>query len=812
MKAIIMAGGHGTRLRPLTCTFPKPMARILNRPVMEHSILLLKKHGITDIGVTLMYLPEQIRSYFGDGSAWGVKLTYFTEETPLGTAGSVKNTGDFLDDDFLVISGDALTDMDLSAFIAFHKAKGAEASLLLKRMDIPLSYGVVVTDGEGRILRFLEKPTWSQVFSDTVNTGIYILNPSALRLAEKMPCDFSKDIFPRLLAQGRPLYGFTGEGYWCDIGDLDAYRHCHYDIFAEKANVKIDACRLRDGVYAEEGAVIEAGAVIEPPVLIGKNTHIRSGARIDGYTVLGEGCVIAPGVSIKRSVLSDYVTVEKNAQIRGSILCSRSHVGESASLYEQSVLGEESRVGADAVVKPGVRIWPCKTVGQGEIVSENLVWGNALTDTLFCERGMRGPTDTDLTPHTAEKLGRTVGSAFPGRIGIASDGDPASQMLKYAVMSGLMSTGQPIYDFGSQPLPITRSGVKVYGLSGAVHAAVRDNTGFLDVITASGAGPGPEGARKLESRFVQEDFLRREADALPAVTDLGEYKLRYLRQILRSTGKTPGMRIAAAAGSDWGRQLLSSAAAELGCTLLLEAETRLAENEDALRRFAESVPARGCAFGAIIDPACETVRLVDERGRMLSRDMYTALAALLVMEKYKNARIFAAASAPPVLEEMAGAYGASVIRTKDSPAMLMQGLSGGDPDTEAQFILHFDGVGAVIRILDFLHKRKTTLSALTDRIPRFFTRRHEVPCAPGDKGRIIRTLSEAMPHADKTDGIKIAENSGWVLILPDGERPVCRIVAHADREEYAAELTDLYEGKIREILHNTPAPSNTQNS
>lgn len=800
MKAIIMAGGQGTRLRPLTCTSPKPMARIINRPVMEHILLLLRKHGITDIGVTLMYMPEQIRSYFGDGSAWGVRLTYFQEDTPLGTAGSIRNTGDFLDDDFLVISGDALTDADLSAFIAFHRTKGAEASLLLTRMDIPLSYGVVVTDADGRIVRFLEKPTWSQVFSDTINTGIYLLKPSVLQLAEKLPCDFSKDVFPRLLAEGRPLYGYTAAGYWCDIGDPDAYRHCHYDIFAGKTGLKINACRLREGVYAEEGAVIEAGAIVEPPVLIGKNAHIKSGARVDGYTVLGEGCVVAPGASVKRSVLLDYVNVGRNAQIRGSILCSRTHVGEGASLFEQSVVGEESRIGADAVIKPGVRVWPCKAVRQGEILSENLVWGNAGGGDLFCERGMRGPTETDLSPLHAEKLGQAVGSVFPGRIGIAADGSPASLMLKYAVMSGLMSTGREVFDFGNQPLPITRSGVKVYGLSAAIHAAVRENTGFLDVLTAGGANLGAEGARKVESRYVQEDFVRPAAAALPAVTDVYEYKLYYLQQILRGTEKAPGMRIAAAAASDWGRQLLSSAAAELGCGLLLEDGDLLPADRDAMRRFAESVPAKGCAFGAIVDPLCEKVRLVDERGRLLDDDLYGALVALIVMEKYKNARIFAAASAPSVLEEMAEGHGATVIRTKDSPAMLMQGLSGGDPDLEAQFILHFDGVGAVIRILDFLHREKTTLSALLDRIPPFCIRRQEVPCAPGDKGRIIRSLSESAPDADKTDGVKITEKSGWVLILPDGERPVCRIVAHADREEYAAELTDLYSEKVREIL------------
>ncbi len=802
MKAIIMAGGEGTRLRPLTSTIPKPMARIMNKPVMEHSILLLKKHGITDIGVTLMYLPEHIRAYFGDGSAWGVRLTYFLEETPLGTAGSVKNTGDFLDDDFLVISGDALTNADLSAFIAYHKAKRAEASLLLCPMDIPLSYGVVVTDGDGRIVRFLEKPTWSQVFSDTVNTGIYLLNPSVLKLCEKFPCDFSKDIFPRLLSENRPLFGYVSSDYWCDVGDLDAYRHCHYDIFSGKAGVKLDACRLAPGIYAEEGAVMEAGAVVLPPVLIGKNAHIKSGAKVDGYTVIGEGSVIEAGASIKRSVILDHVLVERNAQIRGSILCSHAHIGEGASLYEQSVIGEESRIGRDAVIKPGVRVWPSKAVGQGEILSQSLVWGTAKTPDLFTERGMRGAIGADLSPQCAEKLGSTIGTLRKGRIGIAADGSPASLMLKYAVQSGIMATGQEVVDFGNQPLPITRSGVKVYGLSAAVHAAARENTGFLEVIVPGGASLGAEEMQKLQARFIREDFARSEAQSIPPVTDAYEYKLYYLRQILKGTEKANGMRILAASASDWGRQLLTSAAAELGCTLICEEENITPLDTEKIRRFAERVPASGCAFGAILDELCESVLFIDERGRVIDLDLYGVLVSLLVMRKYKNARIFAAASAPTVIEELAARYGAAVIRTKDSPAARMQGLAGGDADLEAQFILHFDGVGAVIRILDFLHRENTTLSALIDEIPPFYVRRREVQCTHGDKGRIMRTLSEGAPETEKTEGVKFREKHGWVLILPDGEKAACRIIAHADREEYAAELTDIYNEKIKEILEN----------
>ncbi len=798
MKAMIMAGGEGTRLRPLTCTMPKPMARIFNRPVMEHILLLLRKHGITDIGVTLMYMPEKIRDYFEDGSQWGVHLNYFLEETPLGTAGSIKNAGDFLDDDFLVISGDALTDADLTAFLAFHQEKEAEATLLLKQMDIPLEYGVVVTSPDGRITRFLEKPGWSQVFSDTVNTGIYLLKPSVLELIDKMPCDFSKDIFPRLLSEGRALYGFTSADYWCDIGDLDAYRHCHYDVFSKKLETEIGACRLSDGVYAEEGAVIEPGAVIVPPVLVGKNAHIKSGAHIDGYTVIGEGTVIESGASIKRSVLYDHVTVGKNAQVRGSILLSRAYAGENTALFEQSVLGEESRIGDDTVVKPGVKIWPGKAVGNGEIISANLVWGTAKSADLFSPRGLSGTLGAELTPAAAQKLGGAVGTVLGKRIGIAADGSAESVMLKTAAQSGLLSAGCEVFDFGNQPLPISRSGVKVYGLDGAVHAAAARGRGKLEVLTKGGLSPDEGLARKLETAFFREEFSH--TAAILPVRDIYAYKLHYLQQVLRDTEKNMGLRFAAASGSSWGRQLLTSAASTLGCTLYLENEDISPDDPAAVRRFADGVTKRGCALGAVLDPACETLTLIDERGRILDGDLYKTFAALLVMKQYENAKIYAAVSAPGAIDTLAAKYGSTVIRTREDPAAFMAGLTGGEADREAQFILHFDAVGAVIRILSFLHREQKPLSAVLGEIPAFSMQRREISCRGKDKGRIIRGILEKAPAADQTDGVKIYEKNGWVLILPDAKRPACRIIAHADREEYAAELTDLYDAKIREIL------------
>ncbi len=221
MKAVIMAGGEGTRLRPVTCGIPKPMVPVLNKPVMEYTLELLKEHNITEVAATLAYFPAVITDYFGDGGDFGIKLKYYIEHTPLGTGGSVKNAEDFLSDTFIIISGDALTDIDLERAVKFHREKSSKATLVLKRVSVPLEYGVVITDENGKITSFMEKPSWGEVFSDTINTGIYILEPEVLDYYKKGDnFDFSKDLFPKLLNDNIPMYGYVTKDYWNDIGDL----------------------------------------------------------------------------------------------------------------------------------------------------------------------------------------------------------------------------------------------------------------------------------------------------------------------------------------------------------------------------------------------------------------------------------------------------------------------------------------------------------------------------------------------------------------------------------------------------------------
>ncbi|MDQ3147030.1 MAG: NDP-sugar synthase, partial [Actinomycetota bacterium] len=278
MKAVIMAGGEGTRLRPLTSSQPKPMLPIVNRPMMEHIVRLLARHGFEDIVVTVAFLADHIRSYFGDGSELGVRITYVTEDTPLGTAGSVRNAIGHLDERFLVISGDVLTDIDLSEVVAAHDRRDAVATIGLTAVENPLEFGIVILREDGSIERFLEKPTWGQVFSDTVNNGIFVLEPEVFDFIEKgRPVDFSSEVFPALLERGKPLFGHVCEGYWEDVGTLEAYARAHRDVLDGRVELDVPGFRLDEGMWLGEGADVDPEAQIDGPAVVGDNTRVEAG-------------------------------------------------------------------------------------------------------------------------------------------------------------------------------------------------------------------------------------------------------------------------------------------------------------------------------------------------------------------------------------------------------------------------------------------------------------------------------------------------------------------------------------------------------
>lgn len=801
MKAIIMAGGEGTRLRPLTCDLPKPMVPVMNRPVMEHIISLLKKHSITDIGVTLQYLPAKIKDYFGDGKRFGVSLQYFIEETPLGTAGSVKNAESFLDDDFIVISGDSLTDIDLSAAIDFHHQNNAAVTLVLKSMDVPLEYGVVITNQKGQIERFVEKPDWSEVFSDTVNTGTYILKRNIL---DKIPTgeqsDFAKDLFPLLLSTNEAMYGYVASGYWCDIGDLDMYRRCHFDIFDGKVIIDLNSTQRSPGVFVEEGVIIEDGAIINAPVYIGANSVINKGATLNSYSAIGANTTVGSGSSLKRCVLWDGCSIGRGVELRGSILCSKVVLKDGVSVFEQSIIGSSTIVNNDVIINPSIKIWPFKQIEAGTVVSANLIWGTKHISRLFGYKGIAGELNVDITPEFASRLGAAFGTVGGKKIALANDGTKGAEMLSGSFTSGLLSSGVEVHDLGEQPLPITRSAVRFYGLDGGLHISTKGESVDLDFLDLHGANIDRPVQKKLESLFMREDFMRCEAARLSSVTPIFEYKVYYLREIINSVqNKKMGYKLLISESSEWGQRLAASATADLGC----EAEIRFDElSTDGIDKFASDVR-MGFDLGAILDDSCENLTLIDERGRLITGDFYLLFTALITMKTHTNANIFAPISAPLALDRLANKYGAAVKRTKQSLLALMGEISREkNPAAHMQFLMNFDAVGALITTLDYMKRTSLPLSAIADEIPQFFMTTREVECSFDEKGRVMKGISAQSRgrKVELTDGVKLSDENGWVLIMPDAIRPIFRIIGEGYSEEYANELTDFYAARVQELI------------
>ncbi|MGB5594606.1 MAG: sugar phosphate nucleotidyltransferase, partial [Crocosphaera sp.] len=515
MRAVLMAGGSGTRLRPLTCDLPKPMVPILNRPIAEHIINLLKRHNITEIIATLYYLPDVMRDYFQDGRDFGVEMTYAVEdEQPLGTSGCVKNIEELLKDTFLVISGDSITDFDLQAAIAFHRQKKSKATLVLTRVPNPVEFGVVITDKEQRIIRFLEKPSSSEIFSDTVNTGTYILEPEVLQyLPENEESDFSKDLFPLLLAQGEPLYGYIAEGYWCDVGHLDAYREAQYDALEKKVNLDFAYSEQSPGIWLGQNTYIDPSAKIEAPSLIGDNCRIGAGVIMEQGSVIGDNVTIGAGSELKRPIIWNGVTVGDESYLAACVIARGTRVDRRVQVLEGAVIGPLSILGEEAQISSNVRVWPSKRIESGAILNINLIWGSTANRNLFGQRGVTGLANIDITPEFAVKLGAAYGSTLKAgsQVVVSRDQRGFSRMISRSLISGLMSVGVNIQNLEATAIPISRTMTPQLGVSGGVHLRAHpDRTDhiLIEFFDAKGINISKSQEKKIEGAYFKEDLRR----------------------------------------------------------------------------------------------------------------------------------------------------------------------------------------------------------------------------------------------------------------------------------------------------------------
>ena len=831
MRAVLMAGGSGTRLRPLTCDFPKPMVPILNRPIAEHIINLLKRHQITEVIATLHYLPDVMRDYFQDGSDFGVQMTYAVEEDqPLGTAGCVKNIAELLDETFIVISGDSITDFDLSAAIEFHKQQKSKATIVLTRVPNPIEFGVVITDKEHRIRRFLEKPSSSEIFSDTVNTGTYILEPEVLDyLPENQESDFSKELFPLLLEKGEPIYGYVASGYWCDVGHLDAYRESQYDGLHRKVKLDYAYEEQSPGVWVGQNTFIEASAKLEAPCLIGSNCRIGARVRISAGTVVGDNVTIGADANLKRPIIWNGAIIGEEAHLRACAIGRGTRVDRRAHVLEGAVVGSLSTVGEESQISPSVRVWPSKQIESGAILNINLIWGHTAQRNLFGQRGVTGLANIDITPEFAVKLGAAYGSTLkPGsQVIVSRDQRSISRMGTRSLIAGLMSVGVNIQNLDATAIPMTRAVVSTMGVVGGIHVRVhpdRPDYILIEFIDQKGINISKAQEKKIEGAYFKEDLRRVQIHEIGNVVYPTQMVATYctafeknlnVEAIRHSNSKVVIDYTYGVSGA-----VLPQLLAKFGCdAVVLNASLKQnavasAEKEALLMQLGHVVEALKANFGVQVSANGEQLILVDEAGISIRGEMLTALMVNMMLTAHPRGTVVVPVNVSSAVEQIARRHDAKVIRTKANPTALMEEcrkspnvVLGGSAETGFIFPqLHpgFDGMFSIAKLIEMLTIQERSLATIRTELPRVYHKSYTVRCPWTVKGDLMRYLVETHPAEDLEliDGVKISRNhdDSWILILPDAGEPVVHLFANSNDREWVDDTLRQYRTRVQEFV------------
>ncbi len=828
MQAVVMAGGEGSRLRPLTINRPKPMVPIANRPVMGHIIELLKRHNITDVVATLQYRADDIEKFFGDGSNAGVTMNYSVEPRPLGTAGSVKFADKYLtrDEPFLIISGDALTDFNLTEIVDFHKRVGAAVTITLYRVPTPLEYGVIIVDDAGRIERFLEKPSWGEVISDTVNTGIYVISPEVLDDIEPgTPFDFSKDLFPLLMKRGAPLFGFVANGYWCDVGNIAEYMRATGDLLSGKVNLGETGQHIGGGIYVEDDVDIAPDAQLFGPIYLGTGVRIKGGVVIHGPTAIRPFTIVDNRVHIDRSIVWRNSYIGEGADLRGAIIGRRCSLKSKSVVFEGAVIGDECTVGEGAVIHPNVKLWPNKEVEAGATVKSSLIWGAQARRSLFGRYGVTGLVNVDLTPEFAARLSTAFGATLPKGSVVTINRDPhrAPRMIKRAMVSGLPSAGVSVQDLESVPVPVARYYTAVSGATGGVHVRLSPyDQRVVDIRLFDKAGQNLSKAseRSIENIFFREDFRRVSFDDLGQIEEVaGLPERRYIEGFLNALNvkaiRAAHFSLVVDYASAPTSLVLPTILGELGCTVVAlnerMDETKMAVPSDLFQRGIDQLAAITAAvkadLGVRLDVSGERVWWVDGKGQKLSGT--TAAAAFLELALRAQTdgatrTIAVMANQPQLFDEIAARYGAQVRRTKIDPQALMAAVAGDDTmlalSGAGEFIVPsfhrlIDAMFPVAKMLEFLALQQTTLVDVAAALPAYHVAQRQVPCAWDQKGTVMRLLNEQYKDSivEQVDGIRIRSGERELaLIVPAADEPVFYIYTEGATDEAAGTLADRY--------------------
>ena len=827
MKAVVMAGGEGSRLRPLTSTMPKPLVPVAGRPIMEHILLHLRRHQLRDVVATVQYMGASIRNYCGDGPDQGVSLTYSVEDSPLGTAGSVMLARQQLNEAFVVISGDSLTDIDLGAAARFHRERKAIATIVLKPVPNPLEYGVVVVDEGGAVQRFIEKPSWGEVISDLANTGIYILDPSVFEFFRPGEVtDWSGDVFPKLLKEGEHVFGWIADGYWEDVGSHSAYVKANFDCLEGKVKVQLPGDRVGESTWIHPDAEVFPGARIDGPALIGAGAKVRGGAWVNGPAVIGAYTTIDSGVKISNSIVWDHSYVGLNSRLRGAVVCRGVTVKNGCLLEEGSVIGSDVTIGSSSTVNANVRIWPNKEVEPGAVVHESIIWAGSWKRGLFSSYGLNGLINIEITPEFASRLGAAIGALTPKgtEIAFSRDYTRSARMIGRALMSGIISSGSGVIDLSVLPAPVSRYWSRRNHVS-AVHvqtSPVDPRSADVRIFDDHGLDIDKRSERRLEGLYFREDIRRVSHYEMGRITRRDQQTDRYMEDMLAKLDlevvRGAAFKVVIDYNNGASAMVLPQVLRELNCAVIpLNAQPAevLVEQDDStfqahLQEMGVITSAVKAKLGVFIDAPGERCFIVDETGRLFTHDEAFAVLTQLTLTG-KPGMILGPASTSLAFSMIADELHSRFVPTKLTPGAVLRAAQhaeavlasdGGGGFCWPDFAISFDAIFTVARVLEMLAQTGTSLGALRSRIPHV-THRVAVEFCPWEvKGRVMRTMMERhlRDRVDLTDGVKLFVDDGWVLVAPDADRPEYYVIASTTDAAHAHRLVEEYSALVRSVV------------
>ncbi len=823
MKAIIMAGGFGTRLRPLTINVPKPMAPICNIPMMEHVVGLLKRHGLTEITSLLYFQPETIRNHFGDGSKFGIKMSYVLPDEDYGTAGAVRYALGEPEEPVLIISGDLITDFNLTSAIQWHSDKQSQATIVLTRMENPLAYGIVITGDDGRIVRFLEKPSWGEAFSDTINTGIYILQPEAIKMIPpKTNFDFSQNLYPLMLQREMGLHGCLVDGYWKDVGNVDEYHRAHIDFFSGRVEMSLRyPAAERDGgeLFTGDDVRIADNVKITGRVVVGDEARIDKGAILHNC-IIGDRSHVGAGAELKDTIVWSDSVIGRETRISGSIVCRQALVGSYVQMNDGVIISDNVSVGDSATIKANCKIWPSKTVDAGAIVSSSMVWGEKWNRELFTESKITGLALSEITPEMAVRVSAAFG-AFVGKgnsVMISRDASDVSRLIKRGLISGMLAAGANVSDLESLPVPALR-----FGLSRGNYAAgiyIRHNPDDfrqLDLIFFDGSGLDMPTAKlkKVERLYFGEDFERATLDDIGRLDlpqrVLEDYRTVFLNTIDRNIIKAANFKVVIDHSNGSSSVIFPTLFSQLGIwsteinASLNPRRFSISPEESArsLVQLSTIVSSLNADIGFRLNPAAEKLTVVDEKGRTVDDQLLLLIVINLFLRTHEARKIAVPVAASMGVEELAEEHNVEVVRVGNDHLAMMEIYRRGDVDfvggTRGGFVFPgfqtgSDAMLSAVKILELMARTNTRIGDLRARFEKFDRQSVSVPCPWSKKGTVMRKLITDSAGKDRQliDGVRVFEDNGWVLVAPDRVSAAFNILAESTSADATRSLVAHY--------------------